>query len=98
MSDIENGDLVKDNITGFEGIVICTTTYLSGCDRVVVQPQKVNKETGLPIEPQAFDVTQLKILKKAAIKQYAPIDPAKLVAEKKGGPRPIAGRTYRTLR
>ena len=38
------GDLVKDKVTGFTGIVICRAVWLNGCARLTVQPQKVGKD------------------------------------------------------
>jgi hypothetical protein len=60
------GDLVKDRITGFEGIVTALTFYQYGCVRALVQPQGMGKD-GKPIEPQVFDDPQLKIIRVGAI-------------------------------
>lgn len=39
--EIELGDEVVDNITGFKGTVVAITKWISGCDRVNVQPKVV---------------------------------------------------------
>lgn len=65
------GDLVKDLVTGFEGIVTSRTTWLHGCDRMIVQPQKLTAD-GKPVEDSAFDEDRLKIVKKAKIAWAAP--------------------------
>ena len=51
---------VKDSITGFEGVVTRAAQYLTGCDRYCVQPQKLNKTTGEPVEPHWFEGWRLK--------------------------------------
>ena len=59
---IELGDRVKDPVTGHQGIVTCVTTWLHGCIRIGVQPEKAHE--GKPIEATYFDQSQLVILKK----------------------------------
>lgn len=55
------GDRVKDPITGFTGIVMAITTWLHGCVRVVVQPEKL-KDDGKPGDDLAFDQSQLELV------------------------------------
>ena len=80
-SSIEIGDLVEDTLTGLMGIVVCYSKYLTGCDRIAIQP-KVSKsdETKAP-DWHHFDVTQAEVISK---KSYTL--PSK--SEKKGGPQP----------
>lgn len=40
----ENGDEVKDTITGFAGVVVARTEWLNGCIRYVVQSRKLGKD------------------------------------------------------
>lgn len=60
---IELGDLVKDTISDFEGIVTAKVTYLFGCNRVGVTP-KVLKD-GKKQDAEFFDEPQLMVLKKS---------------------------------
>ena len=78
---IKLGDKCKDKVTGFEGIAIVRQQWLTGCDRIGLQPDKIDKG-GLTIDIHYFDEPQLKILKSGAVK-------IEEVAEKKnpGGPR-----------
>lgn len=56
---IELGSKVRDNVSGFEGIVIGVTHWLTGCDRYVVQaPSKDGKRP----DPDSFDERHLKVL------------------------------------
>lgn len=50
---------VKDSITGFEGVITRAAQYLTGCDRYCVQPKKLNKTTGLPVEAAWFECWRL---------------------------------------
>ena len=80
---VEPGDRVKDILTGFTGIAVAFTTWLYGCDRILVQPQGLDKD-GKIHEPVTFDDLQLQIVKKAAVKSVQ----GKLIPmQKTGGPR-----------
>ena len=58
------GDRVKDPVTGLSGIVVCVTTWLHGCIRLGVQPEKMHE--GKPVEPIYLDQSQA-VLVKAAV-------------------------------
>lgn len=63
------GDTVKDTVTGFSGVVVAYTVWLNGCERLSIQPTKLNKN-GQPVESVAFDIQQLVVVKGAS---HAPI-------------------------
>ncbi len=63
---IDLGDLAKDIITGFDGIVIAVQRHINGCNRLIVQPQKLDKD-GNMVEPFWFDESQLRLVKKGAV-------------------------------
>lgn len=79
------GMLVKDRISGFEGIMVSDAGYLNGCRRALVQPKALEENTKLP-ECVAFDVPDL-----------VPIDWGVCEPPKKGrapgGPRALPGRS-----
>jgi len=75
---INLGDKVKDCVTGFKGIAVGRTTWLHGCDRIIVQPEGVNKE-GKTYENQSFDEPQLELISKKKKKEGRHLA---------GGPRP----------
>ena len=64
MDKIELGDVARDSITGFKGVVIGRTLWLHGCERMTIQPQEL--KDGKPIECQSFDEPQLVLVKKKA--------------------------------
>jgi hypothetical protein len=64
---VKMGDLVKDKVSGFEGIIVSKHDYLNGCTRMSVQP-KVDKDGKLP-ECQTFDKPQLKKIKSKVVKE-----------------------------
>jgi hypothetical protein len=76
MSAIELGDIAKDSITGFEGTVVCWSTWLNGCSRLTLQPRKMR--LGKPVEPETFDELQLVLVAKGNLKAL----------RETGGPRP----------
>ena len=58
----EKGDLVKDKITGFTGVVVCVLDYLHGCIRLAVQDKEL--KDGLPKEVQYYDQHQITMVEK----------------------------------
>ena len=68
MAKINLGDEVKDLVTGFTGIVIGKTTWLTGCDRFIVQPKGVNKE-GKIYDNSSFDEESLIVVKAKKVKE-----------------------------
>ena len=68
MSKINLGDEVQDLVTGFKGIAIVWTTWLTGCDRYAVQPKGVDK-AGKIYESNTFDEDSLIVLKKKKVKE-----------------------------
>jgi hypothetical protein len=59
---ISLGDRVKDPITGYTGIVTCITTWLHGCIRIGVLPEKLTNEGKLGDELY-FDQSRLELVK-----------------------------------
>ena len=71
MSDLAQlGDRVRDPISGFTGIATSITTWLHGCIRLGVVPEKLDKE-GKPKDDRYFDQTQLVVLKRGVHKPVA---------------------------
>jgi hypothetical protein len=54
------GKMVKDKISGYEGIVVARTEWLHGCVRLTVQAQELEK--GLPVNNCCFDEPQLEVI------------------------------------
>ena len=79
------GDSVKDEVSGFKGIVVAKHEYLQGCTRISVQPPV--KKDGSMVEAQTFDEPQLQIIKSKAIKRksasYDPGGPEKYIPQAK---------------
>lgn len=68
---IKLGGLVKDSITGYEGIATAKCEYLTGCIQFQVQSKRLDKD-GKTIEAEWFDQSRL--------------DPTCTSEEKPGGP------------
>jgi len=91
MSEIELGDLVRDVVTGFEGIAVSKHIFLTGCNRWGVQPLPEPAKKGgkitFKVDSTAFDEPQLVIVEKAKVKlPEAKTEPAAPAHRKKGGP------------
>jgi hypothetical protein len=56
---IQNGQKVKDLVTGFEGIVTGRVEYLTGCNQVLVTPRV--KDGGDAIEARWFDEDRVEV-------------------------------------
>lgn len=57
---IKLGDVVRDKISGFSGIVVCKTEWLYGCIRYGVAPKELYE--GKRIEADYFDEPQLELI------------------------------------
>jgi hypothetical protein len=65
--DIALGDIAKDDLTGFEGVVTQRTFWLSNCDRLTLQPKELKE--GKPQEAVSFDITHCTLITKGAHKR-----------------------------
>ncbi len=93
---IELGDRAKDPITGFSGIVTAITTWLHGCIRITIEPEKLDKD-GKPQEGRSFDQTQVVLVKKGIHKPMVlgiTPPPAPETRPSRGGPA-REGSTFR---
>lgn len=69
---IPRGSTVKDNITGFAGVVTGRCDYITGCNQYAVQPAK--KDDGTFIEARWFDEHRLAVMPGAPMVLQAPVD------------------------
>jgi hypothetical protein len=59
------GDRVRDQITGFTGIVVAETKWLTGCARLSVQPETLHE--GKVRDQETFDVNRLIVMERDAV-------------------------------
>jgi 4-hydroxy-3-methylbut-2-enyl diphosphate reductase IspH len=64
MDEIQLGDMARDDLTGFEGVVTGRTHWLSNCDRLTLQPKGL--KDGQPQKDVSFDITHCVLVSKAA--------------------------------
>ncbi len=90
MSDFKYslGQTVADDITGYEGVIICRTQWLTGCNNYGVKSREL--KDGKPLGAEHFDELQLKLVPDK--KEVAPQVEA---GKKPGGPREAPQRTNR---
>lgn len=77
---IRLGDYVRDIYTKFEGIACGRTQWLHGCDRIGIEPTKLDKD-GKPVATQWFDDQRVELVERMAVKVVADAKP------ERGGPR-----------
>lgn len=75
---IELGDIVREKITGLEGVVIGKSQWLENCERLIVQPQGISKD-GEPHKSHQFDIPSCELIEKGTFKKKLP---------ETGGPAP----------
>ena len=59
--EIKLGDVARDSVSGFEGVVVAYCNWLHGCARLTIAPKKLTAE-GKPVEMQTFDLLQLELV------------------------------------
>ena len=62
------GDLVRDRITGFEGIVVAETKWLNQCVRLTVTSRKLKDDQ--KVADMSFDITDVELLEKDPLGYY----------------------------
>ena len=77
------GDVVKDKITGYKGVVVCRSQWIHGCNTYGVTSQELRD--GKPLERQHFDEPQLEVVKDRVVKPQG----------NTGGPEKIISQTNR---
>jgi hypothetical protein len=80
------GDIARDRVTGFEGVVTARTQWLGNCDRLTLQPRAVDGK--LP-ESATFDEPHCEFVETTEFSAEGPTET--------GGPRPepaASGGTY----
>lgn len=88
------GMVVRDRISGMEGVVSGVALYLFGCVSILVRPQAM--KDSLPVKGVWLDEGQLEILKDRLFDEEEPAKPRKRAPKKRkpakkaratGGPR-----------
>lgn len=75
---VKLGDIARDRITGFEGVVIARTEWWNQCDRYTIQPRTLHD--GKPVDSQTFDEPDIELVEAQPF--------GKKPKPKNGGPRP----------
>jgi hypothetical protein len=61
------GDIARDTITGFTGVVFAETKFLHGCRRLSLQPREL--KDGVPVAGSTFDEPQLELVQRGYAKE-----------------------------
>jgi len=62
---VQLGDKAKHAITGFTGVVVCISNWISGCQRITIQSQELRD--GKPVDNQSFDAEEIEVIQPDAI-------------------------------
>jgi hypothetical protein len=57
---VQLGDVVRDRVTGFQGVIVARTEWLNGCWRITVTPPA--DKDGKLADSQTFDEFQLELV------------------------------------
>jgi hypothetical protein len=79
--EVQLGDLARDRLTGFQGVVVGITSWINSCRHVGIKPQTLDKN-GEPRECKWFDEPQVDVVEPEHFRPD-PVDPAAT-----GGPVP----------
>ncbi len=91
MAKIRLGDRVKDEITGYCGIVVCISDYLYGCERSMLESECI-KDDGTLHDDLWFDNARLIMLKKQVFSKRVAIQKIKQTNGTGGGSNPPSRR------
>jgi hypothetical protein len=83
----QNGEQVRDVVTGFTGIVECSSVWLNGCKRYAVQPAMTKGDSKRP-ESVYMDEQQLISVSRGVIDNVTPQNnggPSSTVSKKERG-------------
>ena len=67
---IRLGDVAKDSITGYSGVVVAITEWLNGCQRITIQTREL--KDGKPVESVTFDAEQIEVVEPKAQPAVSP--------------------------
>lgn len=67
MSRVNLGDIVKDEITGFAGIVTGHARYITGCDQYLIQLIQPKVKDGAYVESRWCDDNRLVVVETKAV-------------------------------
>lgn len=65
-TEINLGDMARDKITGFDGVITGRTEWINGCVRYALQSKTL--KDGKILEPEWIDSQQIEIIKPEVVK------------------------------
>ena len=68
--NVNLGDEARDKVTGYKGIVVCISEWISGCRRISIQTPGLHE--GKPIQSQCFDAEQVELVEPEVAKVSKP--------------------------
>ena len=68
--EIVLGDVARDTITKYQGVIVCISSWLNGCVRVTLQATGL--KDGKPFDQYTCDVEQLEVTKRVGKSAHKP--------------------------
>lgn len=84
----QNGDLVRDRLSGLEGVVVAITTYFAGCSACLVEPKLL--KDGKTTDTTNFNHLRLELVQRGHIGRNR--DAAQPEPKRTGGPEKMLNR------
>ena len=97
--EIKLGDMVKDNVSGYEGIAVARTKFLNGCIQYTVASKAKDNKISLEGEP-SIDELNLKVVKKNVVNSSEYVEEEKVLDEdikKVNAPKIKGGPTQKAV-
>lgn len=73
-NEIQLGDLARDQLTGFQGVVVGITSWINCCRHIGIKLESLDKD-GKPREAMWFDEPQVRLVTRGHF-QPDPVDPS----------------------
>ncbi len=66
-SEFSNGDLLRDKVTGLEGVVMVVAFYSTGCIHYGIQPKRIRDDGEIP-DWTWLDESRFSLVEQSAVK------------------------------
>lgn len=86
----EKGEVLRDRLTGYEGVVVARTDYITGCARYSLQPRILAKDTGRPQDWTTFDEGMLERVPNS--ERFNPKEETSKKPVPPGGPKDVCAK------
>ena len=87
VSKYQNGDLLRDKVTGLTGVVNVVAFYSTGCIHYGIQAREVTDKHGIP-DWVWLDESRMELIEKAVVTFHDPVSSIESSRIRRSGPEP----------